>query len=132
VPSDDLNRGFFDRLAQVNERISKLAPEAADVELRRLARQLGLAKGDMPHVFREAARFAQETKQADTARLASTETRPEQAAVSFGRERSRLVREGMDRLNGSLDNRARNRLQAYIHTSGDLRQPANIKSADSK
>ncbi len=120
------------RLAQVNERVSKLPPETADVELRSIARQLGLAKGDIPHVFREAARFAQETKQAEIARLSIPEFRPEQAAINFGRERSRLVREGMDRLNGALDIRARNRLQAYIHTSGDLRSPASVKQADSK
>ncbi len=40
VPSDGLNRAFLARLAQVNERVSKLAPEAADVELRSIARQL--------------------------------------------------------------------------------------------
>lgn len=109
-----------------------MAPEPADAEMRRVARQLGLTKEDLPHIFREAARFTRETKQAEAARLANPEGRPDLAAQNFGRERSRLVREGMDRLNGALNIRARNRLQAYIYTNGDLRPPVGAGQAGSK
>ena len=120
VPSDHLERAFLDRFASASSNVARMAAGPADLEVGRQARELGIAKDQMAIVMREATQFSSQVTQMEASARSMAATTPAQAAMALGRERSMVVRAAMDRLHKALDGKTRNRIRAYIYTSGDI------------
>ena len=120
VPSDHLERAFLDRFASASSNVARMAAGPADLQVGRQARELGITKDQMAIVMREATQFSSQVTQMEATARSMAATTPAQAAMALGRERSMVVRAAMDRLHKALDGKTRNRIRAYIYTSGDI------------